>query len=646
MKKTIMSLMCLGIIAANFSGCAKVPDGLTEARKMAAMEVEASVEPVKLSVLEKETLIYGQVLDRTLLDVNDLEKNIPQADLNSINVCLDSLEQLLCGGEDILGQSYYTDYLLWEFEKTPYAWEIEKTEIQGMDVKSRSVVVDITYRTTADLKRVVSPSRICLGDLDYDKKVQVRYDRYMALLKAKYNSRGITEAALAQAVIDEEKFIEVYGSFEEIYQEQRELSLTDELRDYITCAPEDSVTGSTETWADILAKMRAEDDSESGSVDASGDTGGGTDDTGGAGDGGVDVNSPVSGTAQKTYAGLVDSDLERYGGKLVIRCILSPEYVLGMQRGYTLKHMYRLSYTLDGTDTLSAVAYTGKDEESIRDVASQVLTSYYRGKDEDDFMSLHKYTKDFSTVDKYYKDYFETTYRKHDNFTLLLTEVDGTSVKCTVTVSIKERPKGSEMSMPIYTEKYYYELSIPADRDNLCVVQEILLKSEIEGEPSIITQEVSLTGFSSSVFLSEYDNAEISLLIQDFGNWQFGDRQPTAEGFEKVVDMSLSANQIENLLSAAETEGGSATGKSVFFLSYLEGTKNYASMRCRELVRYEDGSIRDWVITYEFIKKGENWLIYGFTVNSDVNYAGTELTVTGVLCTVGNVSGVIETEAS
>jgi hypothetical protein len=479
-------------------------------------------------------------------------------------------------------KSTYADYMLLEFQKTPYVWQMKDYSILGVDTATKNIIVDITYDTNSTLKTVQPDSTIIKGDKDYELKMKVRYDRWMEYLAAKYGSsdRYVVNQAEDLTALKAE-FESVYGPVEEIIKSQRHLSLSQEISETRT---------------------------------------------------------------QKTYTGMTDYELEQNGATMVVRHIFEPDYVLGIQQGYTLKHMYLTDYTLKNVDTEYPI-YTGDNAGSVSDSVIELLRSYYQCKDEEDFAGLKKLTNNFQTIDRHFGDYFDITYRKHDSFTVAVHNVSNNwdanyesyapHIECIVTVSDKYRAIGSNMTMPLYTEKYYYVIDLNLEDKRLEVSQEVLLSTKLEGEPSITGKDVEVTGFSSTVVLSSKDKADITQLMADFGVWQLNDCvDDETYKAENLIDLSLSSSEILKLQETAKSIGTDTQKKSVFLQAYIEGTTNYASIKVRELVQKESGGIRDYVITYNFINKGGKWYVYGINKNgNDVSYNG-DLTTKGALCVV------------
>lgn len=566
MIKKVVSLGLVVVMALSLSGCGSSTD-IAKLNNLQALNSESTVNSYSLTTSEKEEAVYAQVVARQLLDLTILDActdNEKQQVLQFMN----NVDAQLCGNlsvDDGVIDEAYTNYLLMEFEKTPYYWQRSKTAIRGIDAESRSIVVDVTYHTINFQKDVQNSSFLVQGEPNYDQKMQIRYSRWLSILDSKYRNMDIAWESLYQ------RFVEVYGDPAEIFDSQRNLSLTENVFE----------TGN-----------------------------------------------------QKTYTGLVDSNEEDTGATLVVRFILTPSYVLGINTGMVCKHMYRVSYALDKDCTEGMELFKDEGYATISDNVYDLLHSYFTCIDESDYSGLYSLTKDFSSLDKYYSDYFDTTYRKHEGFTVSLFDISGTKVKCGVSISSKVRAKGSNMTSPIYTDRYYFQLELIDNQ--LQVTNMVLLSTTLEGEPAISTSDAETTGFISSIDLDNQDKSDIEHLISEFGAIQLLD-DTSSDDFGTIVDTSMGQSQLTDLKNNMTSISGSK--KVVWLVNYMQGTSNYASVRCRELYQQEDNSINEADVTYSFINKGNKWYICSYDINSSVRLDTTNLTTTSSLCvcTAGKV---------
>lgn len=555
-------LVSIGLIVASFAmtltGCSG--DEIAQLNSLPSLNAEADENVnYNMSLGEKQSLIYAQVSERQLLDLSMLD-DCSDEEIQQVKTYMDTVDSQLIGQtavDDGVIDVCFTDYLLAEFEKTPYYWQRTKTAIRGVDSASRSIVVDVTYNTIDSTKDVIEDSFIVQGEPDYDKKMQVRNDKWSRVLA----SIGDPDY---DAIYNE--FATIYGDPVKIIDSQRNLGLTEQVFE----------TGN-----------------------------------------------------QRTYNGVIDNTFDKQGATMTVRYVLVPNYVLGVNLGLTCKHMYVTNYEILNDTTVDMELFKDDGYATITDNVTQLMNSYFKCIDENDMDGLYKLTKDFKTLDKYYADMFDTTYLKHNNFSISLFDIEGTKVSAGIKVSSKVRAKGSNMTMPNYTDRYYVEFELVDD--TLQVTNMTLLSRKLEGEPVIDTAEAGSEGFVASIDLSNDDKKDIEKLICDFSSLQLlGDT--TSDDFGKVVDLSVSDEKLAKTKEDMESIGG--TKKVVWLQTYQQGTSNYASVKCRELFQQEDNSIAEATVNYEFISKGDRWYIYSYNILSSVKLDTTNLSTSNSLCYV------------
>lgn len=564
MKKRLVSgVLVSAMLASMLTGCGTSQQEISQLNNLQALNTDAQVtDSYSLSYTDEQNLIYAQVTDRTLLDLSSLEQ-CTEDELQQVVNYMNTVDQQLTGStepsDDIIDKRF-TDYLLSQFEKTPYYWQRSNMQVRGIDAESRSIIVDVTYDTIDYKKTVKKKSYIPRGIPDYDKLTQVRYEKYCNILTKKFlNGSGEWKAQL-------KKFEEVYGKIKDIYDSQSNYGLTENVYE----------TGN-----------------------------------------------------QKTYTGLVDSDAEKSGASMTVRYILVPNYVLGINLGLTCKHMYVTSYKLNEDPTEGRELFKDEGYATVTDSVYALIYSYFNCIDESDYDGLYKLTNNFGDLDKYFEDMFDTTYTKHNNFTLSVFNIQGTKIECGVTSSIQTRAKGSDMTYPTYTDRDYITLEL-VDGE-LKITNDVLLNRTIEGEPAITTSDADTSGFIASIDLDNEDRQSIEKLICSFGELQLN-KETNTDAFGDVVDISMATSDLSQL----QKNMTSLTGKEkvVFLTNYQQGTQSYASVKCKELFQAKDNSIVEAETTYSFMKRGGKWYIYQYDINSTVKLDTTNLNTTGCLALI------------
>lgn len=579
LKKGIAFGLVSVLSVSMLTGCGDQSE-IKNLKSLQSLNAESTVTNYKLTYSESQSLVYAQVSDRTLLDLSQLEA-CSDNELQAIQNYMNNVDNQLIGStsaKDGVIDDCFTDYLLAEFEQTPYYWQRSQMTVRGKDAESGAIIADVTYKTIDFEKEVIPTSSIALGCENYEQLMQVRFQRWSNIMSKKYGGGS------GDFTSEYNKFVQAYGEPAEIIAAQSR----DCLSDYIY------QTGK-----------------------------------------------------QITYTGMTDSTEEKSGGTMTVRYVIVPNYVLGVNLGLTCEHMYIIDYKLDKDPTEGLSLFTQEGYQTVTDAVYEMLYSYFQCTDENDYHGLCSLTQDFGTVDKYWKDLFNCSYRKHNNFTLSVFDITGTHITCGAVVSTKIRAKGSNMTMPLYTDRYYFEIELVDGK--LQVTNMVLLSRNLEGEPAITTDEADTSGFVASVDLNNEDKVAIEKLICDFSHLQLMN-DTTSDNFGEVVDLSMSSANLSSLKEHMTSMSGAK--KVVWLLNYMEGTSNFASVKCKELFQAENNEIVEASIVYQFIQRGGRWYVYGYDITTQTRLDTTNLATTGNLCiinpegTVSYTSQVTNTNSS
>lgn len=245
MKKKLVSLSltccCLLLTACGSS------DKISELNNLSALNTESSVtDNYALSYTDEQEMIYAQVSDRQLLDLSALSA-CSENELNQVITYMNQVDNQLIGNlkvrsysdsivkdatenlvaDEAVLDSKLTDYLLTAMQESPYYWQRAKTIVRGIDSKSRSIIVDVTYKTINYKKTVKDDSTITKGDPDYDKLAESRYNKYINILSTRLNNPN--DATLPKQEAD---FLKYWGKPSDIINEQNEHGPTTDI--YLT----------------------------------------------------------------------------------------------------------------------------------------------------------------------------------------------------------------------------------------------------------------------------------------------------------------------------------------------------------------------------------------------------------------------------
>lgn len=225
MKK--ISILVVVLCSIMLTACTGGANEINQLNSLKALNSETdAVDNYNLSYTDEQEMIYSQVSDRTMLDLSTLSA-CSDNELQQVINYMDGVDAQLTGtaeGTIDIIDSCFTDYLLAEFEKTPYYWQRYQTIVRGIDAKSRSIIVDVKYKTIDYEKLVQIPSPLVYGEPDYEQKMQVRYERWLTILGGKYNNYSSLDWESAY-----DKFVKSYGEPEDIYKSQSNFSLTQNI---------------------------------------------------------------------------------------------------------------------------------------------------------------------------------------------------------------------------------------------------------------------------------------------------------------------------------------------------------------------------------------------------------------------------------
>lgn len=579
--QTVSLALCMGML---LSGCgSSSSEEIQNLNSIKAADAsESAVTSLSISNSDMEKSIYEQVSDRQLIDLMSLDE-VPDDIIPNVTSYMDSVNTQIRGelqeelSELPLDESF-SNYLLFEMQKTPYAWARSKMIIRGIDPTSQSVVVDVTYKTTGTEKPTKGTSPIPRGIENYDLYCQTRLRKWNEYLGALVN--GVETAPDLY-----DAFVKAYGDPEEIMEAQDELSLQEQVNKYKV------------TYA---------------------------------------------------YPCVADSKQEKGSASMVVRFILAPDYAMGINKGYKCAHMYVTNYKLDKDPTTATKknkkgekvklykAYTKEGADVISDYASDILYRYYVCLDESNHSGLNKLVKDYGKYDTYMDNYFKCTYHKNAGFTVTLFSVSDSKILCGVTLSRKLRAKGSDMSLPTYTDRYLYSLELVDDE--LQITNEVLLSSKLVGEPKIQADEADTSGFESKMNLSGADKKKVEQVISDFSTLQvLGD--VSSDAFSDVVDNSISTSSLNDIKTAMTTVTD-ATKKVTFLSNWESGYSNFASVNLREVFQKKDNSLVELNSSISCIYRGDKWMVYKYNIRSVNNLDTTTLATKNSLC-VNDANGLV-----
>ena len=244
--KFITGILMVSILTTMLTGCGSSEE-ISQLNSISALNNESSVtNNYNLSWSDEQEMIYAQVSDRQLLDLSALSA-CSESEIQQVRAFMDSVDNQLIGqvfvqeydddytkeiskdlvDDDAVIDAKLTDYLLTFMEQTPYCWQRTKTTIRGIDSRSGSIIVDVSYKTIDTEKDVMADSTIIHGDPNYDTLTESRYMKWMNILSTEYNNPSNPNLLKYK-----EDFKKYWGDPQEIIDEQRRHDSTADI--YLT----------------------------------------------------------------------------------------------------------------------------------------------------------------------------------------------------------------------------------------------------------------------------------------------------------------------------------------------------------------------------------------------------------------------------
>lgn len=574
-KKKIVGLLLIGVTMLTGCGSGAELSSLNDMK--AAQSTQYATQSKAMSALDSERQTYERVTARKLLDISTLEK-VDASEQSQAVRYMDSFNDGLTGKKDVHVR---------ESETTNY------TELNPLNedlINYLLVVMEQTpyywQRTSMTIQGRDPDTRAIVADVTYstigfkkdvkdNSSIPLGSKNYDKLIKTRYerymnylsNKYNGGGGSHVDAAAILKRWEKSYGKAKKVYESQRNLSMLQQVY-------------------------------ESGN--------------------------------QITYKGLIDNDAEQSTATMTVRFVITPSYVLGVNTGMTCNQAYILNYSLDSDPTEGLKAFTDEGYQTVTDNVYALLHSYFTAIDESDHNGLYKLTRNYGSLDKSFQDQFDNSYQKHDGYTLTIFNIQGTRITCGVTAAVKQRARGADMTMPMYDDRYLFDIVL--DGDNLKVKDMVLISREIVGEPAINegakSKKEELSGFTSTIDLSDEDKRTIEQLIIQFSQLQLK-RDTSSQDFSKVVDISIPEGDLSTFKTNMMSQRGAK--KVITLDNYMSGSKNYALVQCTEQFQSTTNQITEANIQYTFIKKGAEWKIMDYSVMGSIKLDTTNLDQSGAL---------------
>lgn len=609
-----------------------------------------------------------------LLEPDDMERQMVYEKLSRVVLALR-------GQDNNSIDDNLLNYMLWEFARTQKEWEVDGDPvIVGVDPSSRKVFVDLTFKTTDVNKPIVIPlSRIIEGSPLEESLKSARYDEYMKYISAKYSAENGTvannifasgadadkkkETALAKADEMRKEFENHWGSIDQVLDEQQGITLVQRLRRgisnlesglYLTIEPtfwdahrdipidrRDPVISAADLGADTTIKITDAEGNEKTTTNASG----------------YGIKTPLSSTDLRyvsargigtyTYSGITKQTYPSEA-TMTFRFILDFKFNLGSQTTLNVSSVYLKDYLVVGFEnSLGAENDSDKDSDTasldniaqstsvVKPYIDRCIDSYQKCIEENDIEGLYKLygvskslddysgrvistTSRFQDWDKYYLDWSKYAYTKFDAYEYEIIDWVEDRIRVKVTRNKKIRSKGSEMTMPSYTEEAL--LTLIVDDDNVYIDNEVVFATHLVGEPVSMIKDVS--GIANKIAYSEQsfsveNEAAVVEALKAFSKLQLtyanAPSTPVSGSISDAGYIDLGVGN-ETLAAIKETMGeySGPTEKITWLGTWSTRSNVYCKVRIRELFFSASGSAIDTEAYVGLVSRNGVWTVVSY----------------------------------
>mgnify|MGYP004559899143 CR=1 FL=1 len=548
-------------------------------------------------------IVYQFVTGNMKIDPDNLIAPTTE-EASQINNQITKIVSALKGKENNSISDEMLNYMLLEFAKTQKEWKLSDNgvSILGIDPATRKIFVDVAFETTSDNKIEIPQSKIIKGDPLEETLKKTRYEQYMEYMSLKSpKSTGSWDIETddekktreQEAKKAKENFEKTWGTISSVLYEQQELTLIKRLRDAI------------QTRDNSVSTVKEDD-----FYKVTGETKGGKPSTTTLSDEALRYIE-ARGIGTYTYTGITKQNTFDDNALMTFRFILDFDFNLGSATTVTTTSVYLLNYTVIGyEEPIKRMTISGTAQSSlsvVKPYVDRVINSYQKCIEESNYSGLYslfgtaKTTDDytgkilstasrFADWDKYYTDLNRYCYIKYAGYDYEIVGWEGNTVQVLVTRSKKIRGKGTQMSMPTYTEKSLMTLVV--ESDNLFIESEEVLSTEITGEPISMIKDV--TGIADKIAYNEKsfsveNEKQVIEAIQKFSKAQLEYANGNDSAMTSVLDYGVGANQVTQIKTIASNI--KSDEKITWLGTWATKSNVYCRVRIREYFKCSDSDV-------------------------------------------------------
>ena len=373
-----------------------------------------------------------------------------------------------------------------------------------------------------------------------------------------------------------------------------------------------------------------------------------------------------------TYSGIAKQTFTTHTDEatMTFRFILDFKFNLGAETSLGVSSVYLKDFMLYGNeDTLSSIkgndaaAYDSanglelitQNSSVIKPYIDRCIDSYQKCIEENDIEGLYNIfgstktvdeysgrvlstTSRFKDWDKYYYDWSNYAYTKFDAYEYEIISWIGNQVQVLVTRNKKIRAKGSEMTMPSYSEEALITFII--DDDSIYLDNEVVLATHLVGEPVSMIKDV--TGIASKIAYDEKsfsveNEAAVIEALKAFSKLQltYANAPTTSVSGTTTeagyVDLGVGT---DTLTSIKETMGAIAapTEKVTWLGTWSTKSNVYCKVHIREVFFLADGKTKDTEAYVGLISRNGVWSVVSYDRSLIANSALTPSTTSDKGC--------------
>ena len=447
------------------------------------------------------------------------------------------------------------NYMLHQFSKTPYTWEMSDCKIVGMDSATHLYFVDVYYHTTGETKAVLKDSKLTRGMDNYDIYALQRYQNYLAVVNNKDNN----DAKAYE--IAKKSFEDRWGTVNEVAENLDFDSPLKYARKY---------------------------------------------------------GSKYKGIGSYAYAG-VNNTYNITGAKVVYRMVMGYNYNVSDQVIIEPKAVYAYNYSVDNAESLVNGLKTEQinASEIIGPLISRMIYRYEKAMDEADHHGLFGLYKSYKKYDQEIYMYDKYAYHKWGTYLYDIIGRKDDKIYVEVTFNNKERTKGSAMSEATYKDVKLFTFIVDED-DNLHIIDVLDVNRDIVGEPLSVIQKVNgvqeQINYSENAF-TESNKKAVEETIKEFMKLELT-QTFNSEVFKNCIDLGINSSELDNIKKTLSSIN--ANEVTCWITGYNTKSNLYVNVALREIyTNNEKHTAYETTANIGLINRNSKWFVvsYARTMN-------------------------------